>query len=367
MNENSSSYSSSSHHDTAVSKLESYHDHRHDHVISSSSSNDGTEEDNGTAAFAPVEVDEDDDASSSAARLLLPTTTPASSFSFSSLSTVLSSLQQYFLRVIKALSVRYFVFLLLTQIGICGIYSSIIGASFLPLFQALGVEAATEQLLVLVCLLPYTAAPLLGVISDVLPLGGYHKKYWMIIAILLGSVGSTLLTTRRTTPTTTDDNTSNHNDVVRVVGGLVLMNLELAVINLLNEGKYSEVIRQHPAVAADIMTFQQGCSALGSLLAMSFVGPLTDAGHSKLLFQLAGVVGLFPLLPLLGNWLPEEKRTFEKITTTATTTTTTNDEDTTNFTNSTTTDRRSNSTSPPLKVGCTCLAFDVDRLVQQRR
>jgi len=320
--------------------IESYHDHRHDHASKNGNDDDHVDDDDDNDELLPVEVEEDVEIMVDA-MMFVPSTASSSSSSL-----FLSSIHHYFVRLITVLSLRYFLFLLITQIFICGVYASLIGSSFLPIFQSLGVDAATEQLLVLVCTVPYTAAPLIGVISDIIPLGGYHKKYWMVVAILLGSMGSAILTT-------TDTNT------VVVVSCLVVMNLELAVVNLLNEGKYSELIRAHPEVAADIITFQQGCSAMGSLVAMCFVGPLTDSGRIKILFQIAFMVGLMPLIPLLFNWLPEEKRKFY---TTANTTATATTSDTTNSSSS----NSDSNTVQLLKNGCSCMAFDVDRLVQQR-
>lgn len=267
--------------------------------------------------YAAIAVDEEEFASTAIDAVLLDSTennallspsSPAdtSELPGSAFSPTNNNARLYFQRLARVYSTRYLVFLGLTQVLICGVFAGLIGACFLPVFQGLGVDAATEQVLVLVCTLPYTAVPLMGIISDLLPLGGYHKRYWIVLAIGLGAFGSASLI--REASEISEKSITGGVSTMMVVIGLTSMNLELAVLNLLNEGKYSEIMRDHPESGADIVTFNQGCSALGSLLAMSFVGPLSDTGNLKAMFTIAAVLGLSPLVPILLGWLPENKR-----------------------------------------------------------
>uniref|UniRef100_A0A7S4RS55 Folate/biopterin transporter n=1 Tax=Ditylum brightwellii TaxID=49249 RepID=A0A7S4RS55_9STRA len=226
------------------------------------------------------------------------------------------SLQNYFHRLSSVYTLRYLLFLGLVKTIICGVYAGLIGACFLPVFRSLSIDAATEQLLVLVCTLPYSASPILGLCSDLIPLGGYRKRYWMVLSIAVGACGCFGLSLVVDSPpfTTSDGNDAHRADATSlttttmVVGCLVAMNLELSVLNLLNEGKYSEIMRDNPRTAPDIITFTQGSAALGSLAATCFVGPLSDSGHLSALFRIALCLSLTPLLPVCLGWLPEKKR-----------------------------------------------------------
>ena len=72
---------------------------------------------------------------------------------------------------------------------------------------------------------------LIGALSDAFPLLGYHKKYYMVFAALLGTLGAACLAF---TP-------------AAVVGGapavaasfFFLCHLEISVLDLLCEGKYA--------------------------------------------------------------------------------------------------------------------------------
>ena len=204
---------------------------------------------------------------------------------------------RYFQRLVEICSLQYLIYFAIIQLVTCGVFISLVGSLFLPLFKQLGVDAATEQVLVLVCWMPYSMGPLFGVVSDVIPLFGYHKKYWCASAIFVSALGCmTLLSS------------SMMSNVTSVVFGLVAMNVEIAVLNLLNEGKFSEIIREHPEMAADIITFNQALSAVGSLIAMSFVGPLSDSGQLRLILGIALCLALVPLVPVLLGWLPEKRR-----------------------------------------------------------
>lgn len=202
---------------------------------------------------------------------------------------------RYFQRLIEICSLQYLLYFAIIQLVTCGVFISLVGSLFLPLFKQLGIDAATEQVLVLVCWMPYSMGPLFGVVSDVVPLNGYHKKYWCASAIIVSALGCISLI-------------SSTSHVTSVVMGLVAMNVEIAVLNLLNEGKFSEIMRKHPEMAADIITFNQALSAIGSLIAMSFVGPLSDTGQIRLILGIALVLALVPLVPVLLGWLPEKRR-----------------------------------------------------------
>ena len=253
-------------------------------------------------------------ASSSSSSSLDGSTEEASTNSNDPFSSLILPFYDYFQRLSRVLSLKYLLFLGVIKFIICGIYASVIGSCFLPVFQRLGVDAATEQVLVLVCTIPYTVSPLIGILSDLLPIFGYHKKYYMFLSIVAGVIGSSILGAQDgalfsdTTMINEINDKPNTNTRATVVVCLVAMNLQLAVLNLLNEGKYSELMRENPEVAADIVTFQQACAALGSLLSISFVGPLSDTGNLQEIFMISLGLSLIPLVPTLLGWLPEPKR-----------------------------------------------------------
>ena len=247
--------------------------------------NNGNEDDTSSSSYESIERDEEE-------QHHVEESATATDVTF------FSSMTIYMERLVCVLSLKYLLFLGIVKLFICGIYANLIGACFLPVFQRLGVDAATEQVLILVCTLPYSGSPLFGIISDVIPIGGYHKKYWMAVSILAGASACAILGF---------DSTALSNTTITVTC-MVFMNLELAVLNLLNEGKYCELIRIHPYAASDIVSFTQACAAIGSLFGSLMVGPLSDAGNLHAIFYIAFGLSLVPLFPTLLGWLPEKRR-----------------------------------------------------------
>jgi len=86
---------------------------------------------------------------------------------------------------------------LLASVYFCvkGLVYRISYAAFLPyLRHKLGVDDATRyQSLFTVCLLPWSLKPFLGMISDVLPIGGYHKRWYIQASVVVGVIACVLL------------------------------------------------------------------------------------------------------------------------------------------------------------------------------
>lgn len=76
----------------------------------------------------------------------------------------------------------------------------VIGSAYLPIFKELvGLDASTQQIYSILSMLPYTLKPLIGVLSDLIPIAGYHKKYWLLQAMIFGCLGSSYLALSTTT------------------------------------------------------------------------------------------------------------------------------------------------------------------------
>jgi hypothetical protein len=87
------------------------------------------------------------------------------------------------------------------------------------------------------------------------------------------------------------------------------MNLEGATLDVLGEGKYSELMRIHPESGSSIITFKFMWSLAGMIVTQTYVGPLSDRGHFHVIFWIALVLLLTPFFPTLRGWIPEKKRT----------------------------------------------------------
>ena len=145
--------------------------------------------------------------------------------------------------------------------------------------------------------LPWGTKAFFGCLSDAVPLGGYTKRYYLIIAcILLSAVAGVLASAREIT--------------ARDAAGLFCMgNLAICIIDLLIEGKYSELMRSRGEGRSDIVTFVWALVMAGGLLASVIAGPLADQGIIQPLAWGALVMALLPVIPLFLGWLPEKRNT----------------------------------------------------------
>lgn len=143
--------------------------------------------------------------------------------------------------------------------------------------------------------LPWGTKALFGSISDAVPLGGYTKRYYIVLAcVLLSAVAGVLASAENITP--------------REAAGLFCLgNLAICIVDLLIEGKYSELMRTQGEGRSDIVTFVWLLVMGGGLLASVIAGPLADQGIIQPLAWGAMVMALLPLLPLVLGWLPETR------------------------------------------------------------
>jgi hypothetical protein len=200
-------------------------------------------------------------------------------------------------RLLAVLGWRFLIFLCVTQMLLKGIAISIASTVGLPLFkQVLGTDASHLQLMMMITALPWSVKPLFGLLADLTRVGGYHNRYWLLVALGTGSLcaGGGIAFVRG----------------ARSTWGLVLMltgiQFEIALFDLLSEGCYSARMRDTPGSGSDVVNFAQYMQIGGAIIAQLVVGPLSDAGQFTVLFALLAALCMTPLVPTLMGWLPEE-------------------------------------------------------------
>ena len=167
-------------------------------------------------------------------------------------------------------------------------------SSILPMFKNMGVDAADLQIFTTIAVSPWSLKPVIGVISDLVAIRGYHKRYWLIQSVIVGLGSASLMFFTSTWPFI----------LVLCFAGL---NYEMSIVDLLTEGKYAEKIQRYPESSSDVITFVQGLQTLGSIIAISFIGQVADTKQFWILFIIATVVSFIPFIPSMLGWLPEEK------------------------------------------------------------
>jgi len=199
-------------------------------------------------------------------------------------------------QVLDACGWRFLIFLVFSQFGCKGLLLITIKNVMLPLFRN-QLDAATLQIYLLVVMMPWTIKPIIGLCSDYILIGGYHKRGWLVFSVLVGLTSSVLLFVA-------------HNPFLLVLC-FAGINFEVALYDLLSEGKYAEIRKNNDRLGSDLTTFTQALQMAGLLVGTSFVGFLSDAQLYKIMYLLILTFSVLPLIPTLLGWLPEDYHPLE--------------------------------------------------------
>lgn len=196
-------------------------------------------------------------------------------------------------RLFEVLGWRFIIFLLCSQMFGKGLLSAVVESVMLPLFKTVvKVDAAQLQIYVMIVMSPWSIKPLIGLCSDTILIYGYNKRGWLCVGLIFGIVSSSLLFITR-------------GNAIFLVLCFTGINMQIALFDLLSEGKYSEIRRNNPTIGSDISVLVQAMQSIGAIAAALFVGTLADGGLYFVLFGIAVVLCVSPTGPVLLGWLPE--------------------------------------------------------------
>ena len=96
---------------------------------------------------------------------------------------------------------------------------SLVGTAALPYSQKyLRFSAVEMQRYGIVAMFPWTVKPIMGMVSDLVPIGGYHKRYYVAMTSAIGCAAVVMLASIEFTP----------GMAALYVMGLVAINLQVA-------------------------------------------------------------------------------------------------------------------------------------------
>jgi hypothetical protein len=103
------------------------------------------------------------------------------------------SVAGYFQELTRVYTGRFLALLTLVQLLLKGFVYITVGKGMFPIMRALNVEAERTQVYSNAATSPWAIKPLVGVLSDVLVIGGRRKKYFLLLATVVGCAGAILL------------------------------------------------------------------------------------------------------------------------------------------------------------------------------
>lgn len=167
------------------------------------------------------------------------------------------------------------------------------GSAQLPYFKkGLGVTGERYQSFGTVAATPWSMKAAIGLISDTIPIFGYHKKYYVILVSILGTVSFGVL------------------GFVPLSASLaafllLLSNLQVATVDLLVEGKYAEKMVQHPESGSDLVSLVWGLIHVGGFVGSIVAGPMADYLNPRYIFIVCLPLAAQVIMPVLSNSLSD--------------------------------------------------------------
>ena len=203
-------------------------------------------------------------------------------------------------RLRDAVGWRLVAFIGSCHFGLKGCLLGLVGHAGLPYAQKiLKLTAQESQRYGIVAMFPWSIKPIIGMISDVQPLGGYNKRYYMFGASLLGAAAVTYLAGATLGP--------DHASTLTYVAALVAINLQVSVVDLLTEGKYTEAMGKVPEVSSDVVSLVWLVLTWGGLLATAISFFVLPTKNYRLLFWCAAPFSLQAVFTSFFGVLPEER------------------------------------------------------------
>lgn len=172
------------------------------------------------------------------------------------------------------------------------------------LFRSYGLQGPQLQVYKAIMGLPWALKPIVGVISDTLPIMGYKKAPYIVIVTLFAMAGFGFVAL------SPDDA-----PLAAIVCGLICGTLQSSVVDLLTEAKYSEKMREHPDFGPDLVTYVWSGVAMGGLVATSTVGVILEyGGGPKIVYAVCAIAASIVLIPTSLGYLEERKMTVSQAT-----------------------------------------------------
>lgn len=203
---------------------------------------------------------------------------------------------------------RHFGFQLLSLLFVVqhllkGFVHTLLGQAEPYVFRLYHVPGPEMQIYQGIASLPWALKPILGLISDVIPIFGYNKAPYMIITTLL-SVMALLQVGVSSTESMT-------------VRGLVIccfvVSLQVSLCDLLSEAKYAEKVKEHPRHGPGMLTYVWFGMQVGGLVAVMLSGFLIQDFGARSPYLICAVPAAAVLIPVCLGYLDERQQSHSEI------------------------------------------------------
>lgn len=137
----------------------------------------------------------------------------------------------------------------------------------------------------------------IGLVSDAVPLFGYHKRSYIVMLSVVGSISLITLSFYQLTPS------------LAFLGALFLFlfQLQVASVDLLTEGKYAELMVKRPETGSDLVSFAWGLQSAGALFGCVISAVMISKFEPRFMFLVALPLAAQVVIPTLTGKFPEKR------------------------------------------------------------
>lgn len=163
------------------------------------------------------------------------------------------------------------------------------------IFSDLGVAGPRLQVLRSIAMAPWALKPVIGVLSDTVPIFGYNKMPYLI-ATSIGSVCCCFIM-----------GLNWANTVPLIVTCLFFCFLQCSTVDLLVEATQATEVKENSKAGPEFFTFTWLGINMGQILGVAFVGLLIQYCGTRVPYLIAAPMCALVLWPIIGNWLNEKR------------------------------------------------------------
>lgn len=170
------------------------------------------------------------------------------------------------------------------------------------LFASYNVPASKSNIYSGVITMPGALKPMIGLLSDALPIFGYKKSPYMLLSVLAGIYGMAVIGLEPKITLSMD----------HLVVCLFLMELQFSTCDLLTEANYANRLQEQPHHGPALVSFVWGGIKAGSLVAIALSGSVMSVLGFKAMYLMAIVPSMAIIGPLLFNYMEEQTTSHEE-------------------------------------------------------